>query len=1138
MPPDDRADAAAGRGAGGAGFRRPRPAIPTLPSWTGRCARPGGGSSSSRTPPSSAGASAGNAGSIGCERSCGRTAAAVADDEARAQRADRDLADLGCIARVRPPAARRAGGAACLGQLGRVDRSPLRPRHPRAALARARPCPARRARSHGAGGAGASRRGAARPAPAPHRAAGAAFGKAARQGLRRRPWRPRAGSRSTWSSCRRWRRSSSRRRWSRTRCCSIALRGDFPELETPRRPHRGASGSRCALRSGLRGASWCSPGRASTSRRAARGCPRSTVSRWCARPKGHCPRSPTRPAARNRLPERAAGWPAPKAPASAIDDAELDLALLEARPRSARKRAAASPRTSCSRIRTSRARCGRARAAGSSAGRPPTASCNPGPTRSLRCRRQQLAARAYSPTALQNYAACPYKFVLQAIHRLSPQGDARGHRRDRSPLARLLDPRGAVQVPSRRCDASGGLPIRDPGAAQEVLERVIEDVARKCEDDLAPAIPRVWSDCIAGVKHRSARVVAPRLRGAGPGRPGDSSWHSGLREREERDPHSTAEPVALDEGIRCAAPSTWWKKRRTARFAPPTTRPARSAREARHRHRRRAHAAAGALCACAGEALSRLPGRRRPALLLHARRRLHLGAGRARSGAPAAACRSLPRRSRRPWPKASCPRPRATRGECEWCDYLGVCGPERSPAGRAQAARMRCSRWCGCGRCRDRAPGRRPRPRAHPLRTWRPRSSSRRPRAPARRPSWSARIVALVRSRPRHARPHRRGHLHREGRRRDEAAPARPSWRRRASGRRPATSARRLTRALARARGGAASAPSTRFCADLLRERPVEARVDPLFEVAAGRSAGTALRSGLRRLVPARASRIRPRACGGSCGAKPAAAMTRPRELLRDAGVGSRRAPRLRRRLAARAVRSRRRRSTRWWRASASWPPMPPLAQQPDDWARASPSRRSPAGSRSSAGASRRAARDHDGLEAELHELARRALVELARHGRVVRAAASQRADGRPRCATQVKAELDAFLRACRRRSAPPACARSCGRSSHAYEGLKASAPASSTSSISCCAPAICCATMPQRPRASCRQRFTHIFVDEFQDTDPLQAEILLLLAADDPARDATGAARGRRPASCSWSAIPSSRSTASAAPTSRSTRT
>ncbi len=30
------------------------------------------------------------------------------------------------------------------------------------------------------------------------------------------------------------------------------------------------------------------------------------------------------------------------------------------------------------------------------------------------------------------------------------------------------------------------------------------------------------------------------------------------------------------------------------------------------------------------------------------------------------------------------------------------------------------------------------------------------------------------------------------------------------------------------------------------------------------------------------------------------------------------------------------------------------------------------------------------------------------------------------------------------------------------------------------------------------QNRFTHIFIDEFQDTDPLQAEILLLLAAAD----------------------------------------
>ena len=35
--------------------------------------------------------------------------------------------------------------------------------------------------------------------------------------------------------------------------------------------------------------------------------------------------------------------------------------------------------------------------------------------------------------------------------------------------------------------------------------------------------------------------------------------------------------------------------------------------------------------------------------------------------------------------------------------------------------------------------------------------------------------------------------------------------------------------------------------------------------------------------------------------------------------------------------------------------------------------------------------------------------------------------------------------------------------------------------------------------RREMQERFTHYFVDEFQDTDPLQVEILLLLAADDP---------------------------------------
>src|SRR6185437_11796254 len=38
-----------------------------------------------------------------------------------------------------------------------------------------------------------------------------------------------------------------------------------------------------------------------------------------------------------------------------------------------------------------------------------------------------------------------------------------------------------------------------------------------------------------------------------------------------------------------------------------------------------------------------------------------------------------------------------------------------------------------------------------------------------------------------------------------------------------------------------------------------------------------------------------------------------------------------------------------------------------------------------------------------------------------------------------------------------------------------------------------------QSVREHFQQRFTHLFIDEFQDTDPLQAEILILLSADRP---------------------------------------
>jgi len=54
--------------------------------------------------------------------------------------------------------------------------------------------------------------------------------------------------------------------------------------------------------------------------------------------------------------------------------------------------------------------------------------------------------------------------------------------------------------------------------------------------------------------------------------------------------------------------------------------------------------------------------------------------------------------------------------------------------------------------------------------------------------------------------------------------------------------------------------------------------------------------------------------------------------------------------------------------------------------------------------------------------------------------------------------------------------------------------------------------------RRGFQRRFKRIFVDEFQDTDPLQAEILLLLAADDP--DETDWRKARPAAGRAWAAV------------------
>ena len=151
------------------------------------------------------------------------------------------------------------------------------------------------------------------------------------------------------------------------------------------------------------------------------------------------------------------GWPAPPDPADAIDDAEHDLAILDRLANdpgeaagAARYLVTANPYLARA-LRARYQRWGRA-----------WTSADGMTSRSDLARtimaRHALAARSYSPTALQAYARCPYRFFLHAIHGLAPRVSARGHRRARCAAARVAHSRCPVCAlrPSPRRGPSAG----------------------------------------------------------------------------------------------------------------------------------------------------------------------------------------------------------------------------------------------------------------------------------------------------------------------------------------------------------------------------------------------------------------------------------------------------------------------------------------------------------------------------------------------------------------------------------------------------------------------------------------------------------------------------------------------------------
>ena len=249
------------------------------------------------------------------------------------------------------------------------------------------------------------------------------------------------------------------------------------------------------------------------------------------------------------------GWPAPKDPAEAIDHAEYDLAVLARFLNSDPGQSQGTGRyllTTNSYLRRAlRTRWQKWSPQWTTADglvKPSVISQNA-------IAKHALRMRSYSPTALQNYAACPYKFFLQAIHKLAP--------REIPEAIDELDPlqRGSLihQIQFElfeRLKKANSLPIsrQNLERAGKTLDDVIEEVARQSYSDLAPAIDRVWDDGIDAIRVD----LREWLRRASEDGSGYVPWRFelsfGLADRVAQrllaDPHSTSKAVDLDCGIR------------------------------------------------------------------------------------------------------------------------------------------------------------------------------------------------------------------------------------------------------------------------------------------------------------------------------------------------------------------------------------------------------------------------------------------------------------------------------------------------------------------------------------------------------------------------------------------------------------
>jgi CRISPR/Cas system-associated exonuclease Cas4 (RecB family) len=246
----------------------------------------------------------------------------------------------------------------------------------------------------------------------------------------------------------------------------------------------------------------------------------------------------TRDAAPARL-----NWPAPNDAAAAIDDAEYDLVALRGKE-SAQYLVETNDRLA----RSLRARWYR----WESRNWRESDGLISSDARTLGAlSKHRLSERAWSPSALQRFAVCPYQFALHGIYAFRP-------RENPEPLEQM-DPltRGALfhAVQFRllgELKTVGLLPVNNERLVQSLViaDRVLNQVAAEFSDELAPAIDRVWrteiedlrTDLRGWLQHISINDVDWV--------PEHFEFAFGLSRQAGRDVASTIEEAILDEGVR------------------------------------------------------------------------------------------------------------------------------------------------------------------------------------------------------------------------------------------------------------------------------------------------------------------------------------------------------------------------------------------------------------------------------------------------------------------------------------------------------------------------------------------------------------------------------------------------------------